>query len=259
MTKVRTASRSTGGVAMTDISRTPVSASCSVRGIGVAVSVSTCTSARSAFSRSLCPTPKCCSSSMMRRPRSLNPIALGEQRVRADDDVDLPVLQPFTDLRQLFRRDEPRSLRDLHREAAKALGESLEMLARQQRRGHDHRDLFSFHDRKEGGAKRHFGLAEADVAADEPVHRPALGEVFGDCVDACELIVGFLIGEAGDELVIEPRRAAVNTGAALVSRAAAILISSSAISRMRFFMRALRPCQEAPPSLSRFAFVSSEP
>ena len=55
-------------------SRTPVSASCKVRGIGVAVSVSTCTSARSSFSRSLCLTPKCCSSSMMRRPRSLKAI-----------------------------------------------------------------------------------------------------------------------------------------------------------------------------------------
>ncbi len=34
--KVRTTSRSTGGVAMIDNSRTPVMASCSVRGIGVA-------------------------------------------------------------------------------------------------------------------------------------------------------------------------------------------------------------------------------
>ena len=33
---MRTASRSIGGVAMIDISRTPVIASCSVRGIGVA-------------------------------------------------------------------------------------------------------------------------------------------------------------------------------------------------------------------------------
>ena len=45
MTKVRTARRSTGGVAMSDISRMPDSAICSVRGIGVAVSVSTWTSA----------------------------------------------------------------------------------------------------------------------------------------------------------------------------------------------------------------------
>ena len=70
--KVRTASRSTGGVVMSESSRTPVSAICKVRGIGVAVRVSTCTLARSAFSRSLCLTPKCCSSSMMSRPRSRN-------------------------------------------------------------------------------------------------------------------------------------------------------------------------------------------
>ena len=58
------------GVAMIESSRTPVIASCSVRGIGVADSVSTCTSARSSFKRSLWPTPKCCSSSMTTRPRS---------------------------------------------------------------------------------------------------------------------------------------------------------------------------------------------
>ena len=72
MMKVRTASRSTGGVAMMLISRTPVSASCRVRGIGVAVSVSTCTSVLSCFSRSLCATPKCCSSSTTSRPSSAN-------------------------------------------------------------------------------------------------------------------------------------------------------------------------------------------
>ena len=50
---MRTASRSIGGVAINDISRTPESASCKVRGMGVAVSVSTCTSSRSCFRRSL--------------------------------------------------------------------------------------------------------------------------------------------------------------------------------------------------------------
>ena len=61
---------------MIDISRTPESASCSVRGIGVAVSVSTCTSARSCLSFSLWATPKCCSSSTTIRPRSLNLMVL---------------------------------------------------------------------------------------------------------------------------------------------------------------------------------------
>ena len=76
MTKVRTASRSTGGVVISDRSRTPDSASCSVRGMGVAVSVSTCTSALSAFSRSLWLTPKCCSSSTITRPRFLKVMPL---------------------------------------------------------------------------------------------------------------------------------------------------------------------------------------
>ena len=69
---VRTASRSTGGVAMMERSRTPVMASCSVRGMGVAESVSTWISARRSLSRSLWATPKCCSSSITTRPRSLN-------------------------------------------------------------------------------------------------------------------------------------------------------------------------------------------
>ena len=79
MIKVRTASRSAGGVAIRLISRTPVSASCRVRGMGVAVSVSTCTSARSCFSLSLCDTPKCCSSSTINRPRSANAMPLASK------------------------------------------------------------------------------------------------------------------------------------------------------------------------------------
>ena len=67
-----------GGVAISESSRTPESASCSVRGIGVAVRVSTWMSERSSFSRSLWATPKCCSSSMTRRPRLLNFTLLGE-------------------------------------------------------------------------------------------------------------------------------------------------------------------------------------
>ncbi len=100
VTKVRTASRSTGGEAMIERSRTPVSASCSVRGIGVADSVSTCTSARSDFSFSLCETPKCCSSSTITQAEVLELDALAQQRMRADDDVDVAVGKPGLDLRE---------------------------------------------------------------------------------------------------------------------------------------------------------------
>jgi hypothetical protein len=168
--------RSTGGVAISDSSRTPVSASCSVRGIGVADSVSTCTSAFSSFSRSLCLTPKCCSSSTISRPRSANlmpcPAAHGcRRRCRPCRR------RALLGLGQLLGADQPRGLAHADRQAGEALGEGLEVLARQQRRRHDDGDLLAAHRRDEGGAQRHLGLAEADIAADQPVHRPAGAEI----------------------------------------------------------------------------------
>ncbi len=65
------ARRSCGGVAMMLMSRTPDMDMCSVRGMGVAVSVSTSTWVRSCLSCSFCFTPKRCSSSTMSSPRSL--------------------------------------------------------------------------------------------------------------------------------------------------------------------------------------------
>ena len=75
-TKVRTASLSTGGVAISDISRTPDNASCNVRGIGVAERVRTWTSPRNSFNRSFCATPKFCSSSIISKPKWLKSIDL---------------------------------------------------------------------------------------------------------------------------------------------------------------------------------------
>ncbi len=78
------------------------------------------------------------------------------------------------------------------------------MLARQQRRRHHHGDLLAVHGGDEGGAQRHFRLAEADVAADEPIHRPARAEIVVDRGDGGKLVVGLLVGEAGAEFVVEP-------------------------------------------------------
>ena len=64
------ASRFSGGVSITDMSRMPARDICRVRGIGVAVSVRTSTSFFIALIASLCATPKRCSSSTTRSPRS---------------------------------------------------------------------------------------------------------------------------------------------------------------------------------------------
>ena len=69
-TTVWIASRSLGGVSITDMSRSPTRDIFRVRGIGVAVIDSTSTLRLISFSRSLCVTPKRCSSSTMSSPRS---------------------------------------------------------------------------------------------------------------------------------------------------------------------------------------------
>ena len=202
MMKVRTARRSTGGVAIRLISRTPVSASCSVRGIGVAVSVSTCTSAFSAFSFSLWETPKCCSSSTISRPRSANVDAFGEQRVGADDDVDVAIGQAALDLGRILRGDHARQLADAApaglRSARRSCGNAGAPAASSAPR---RRPALPDIATDEGGAQRDLGLAEADIAADQPVHRLARGQILQHVGDGASLVVGFGKREAGAELV----------------------------------------------------------
>ena len=127
-----------------------------------------------------------------------------EQRMGANDDVDGAVGDALLGLGQFLGADQPRGLAHLDRQAGEALREGLEMLARQKRGRHHHRHLETFHGGDEGGAQRHLGLAEADVAADEAIHRAAGGQILGDGVDGRLLVVGLLIGEARGELVIEP-------------------------------------------------------
>ena len=94
-------SRSLGGVSITDMSRMPTSDMLSVRGIGVAVSVSTSTLRRICLMRSLWATPKRCSSSTTSRPRSRNCDVLRQQAVGADEDVELAAGELLEDRRLL--------------------------------------------------------------------------------------------------------------------------------------------------------------
>ena len=119
----------------------------------------------------------------------------------ADHKIDLPVFQPLAGLRGFLGADEAREAADLQREARETLGEVLVVLAREQRGGGDDCDLLSGHCRNKGGAQRDLGLAEADIAADEAVHRPAAFEVAQHIGDGAFLILGLGPGEAVDELV----------------------------------------------------------
>ena len=191
-----TGKRLGGGVSMTDMSRTPDSDICSVRGIGVAVSVSTSTCSRRFFRCSLCSTPKRCSSSMTTRPRSLGRDVAREQPVRADEHVDLAVGEaaraPSSCCASVRKRE---STSTLHRERREALGEGREVLLREDRRRAQHHDLLAVLRRLERRADGDLGLAVADVAADEPVHRLVGLHVGLHVGDRRELVGRLLEGE----------------------------------------------------------------
>ncbi len=69
------------------------------------------------------------------------------------------------------------------------------MLAGEQRgRNHDSH-LHAIHGGKESGAQGHFRLAEADVAADKAVHRPAGREIIPHRLDGVQLVLGFVVGK----------------------------------------------------------------
>ncbi len=71
------------------------------------------------------------------------------------------------------------------------------MLLSQQGGGAQHGYLFAVGYGDIGGAQGYLGLAEADVTADQPVHRAARGHVGDDCIDRGHLVRGLLEFKAG--------------------------------------------------------------
>ena len=67
-------------------------------------------------------------------------------------------------------------------------------------------DLLAAHRRDEGRAQRHLGLAEADVAAHQAVHRLAGAEIVEHRVDDGLLVLGLVVREAGAELLVHAVR-----------------------------------------------------
>ena len=129
---------------------------------------------------------------------------LGQQCMRADNDVDPSLGHPILGHLCLGSRDKTRETPDVEREPLKPLDEGPVMLPREERGRADQGNLMPRHRCRERRAQRDFGFAEADVAADKPVHRSAAAEVTKDVFDGAVLIVGFLIGKAVDEFVERP-------------------------------------------------------
>ena len=148
----------------------------------------------------------------------------------------------------LLRASESRQDFDGHRPVGEAVGKGFVVLLRQQRRRHQHRHLPAAADRREGRAQRDLGLAEADVAADQPVHGFRAGEIGQHVVDGARLVLGEGELKAGRERLV----AAADRAAALrPGRAARFEYSSSnsaATSRMRSAARRRAFCHWSVPS-----------
>ena len=204
-TKVRIGERSRGGVSMSVRSRRPASDRCSVRGIGVAVSVSTSTASRSALSRSLCFTPKRCSSSTMSRPRSLK-VTSGESSRWVPMMMSIsPSAEPRQRRLLLLRGAEAREHLDLHRVVGQPLGEGAPVLLGEDGGRHQHRHLLAALHRLERRPHRDLGLAVPDVADEQPVHGPRLLEVALDVLGGLPLVGRVLVEEARLELALPAR------------------------------------------------------
>ena len=125
---------------------------------------------------------------MMTRPSSLNAERGVQQLVRADDDVDRACAQPLANCLEFALGAQPRNRFDLHGPIGKPIAETLVMLLREQRRRHQDRHLLAVLHGDERRAHRDFGLAETDVAADQPIHRLRARQIGDDFVDRATLI-----------------------------------------------------------------------
>ena len=222
-------------------------------------SASTSTSSRSWRRSSFCATPKRCSSSTITRPSSFGIDVAREDAVGADQHVDLALGEVGEHLLHVGRLAEARDHLDADREVAVALAEGVPVLLGEDRRRHEHQHLLAGDGDRERGAQRDLGLAEADVAADEPVHRPRRLEVLLDRLDRACLVLGLAVRELAleplDPLVVDVVGDA-RARLALRRRAGAARRPSRAGARGR---GVLRLSQALPPSFESVGAFESAP
>ena len=121
----------------------------------------------------------------------------GQDAVRADQNLDLAGLEVGQHLFDVLRRAEARDHLDADREVAVARAERVPVLLGEDRRRREHQHLLAVDRDGERGPDRDLGLAEADVAADEAVHRARRLQVLLDRLDRVLLVGRLTVGELG--------------------------------------------------------------
>ena len=180
--------RPSGGVSITEMSRSPARLICSVRGIGVAdmrehvhLELELAQELLLAHAEPLLLVHD-------QEPEVRGADVAREQAVGADQDVDLALGESCEGRAHLGRAAQPRDHLDLDREVAQPLPEGPQVLLGEDRRRHEHHHLLALRGGLVRGAQRDLGLAVADVAADQPVHRPLGLHVLLDRLDRLELV-----------------------------------------------------------------------
>ena len=121
---------------------------------------------------------------------------VGQQAVGADDDIDRAVAQAAQRLFLLFGAAVAGQQADADGERFHAGQRRVEVLPGQDRGGGQDRALLAAHHALERRAQGDFGLADADVAAQQAVHRPGLFHIVLDLGGGGQLVGGLLIGKA---------------------------------------------------------------
>lgn len=140
---------------------------------------------------------------MMIRPSPVEGNVLGQKLVCADNDIDGAIFHALDGLVDLFLGTEAGQFRYTDRHVCKPVAEGLCMLFGQQGCRRQQGNLFAPHDGDKGRPQGDFSFAEADVTANQPVHRLVGRHVFHDGSDGGSLIGRFLETETvGESFVI---------------------------------------------------------
>ena len=115
--------------------------------------------------------------------------------MRADDDIDRAILEPLDGRALVLGRLEPAHAIDADGIGGVAFAQIFPVLLGEDRRRHEKGRLLAFLHRLEDGADRDLGLAKADVAADEPVHRARAFHVALRFENGALLVLGLLVDE----------------------------------------------------------------
>ena len=126
--------------------------------------------------------------------------------MRPDHDVDRALGEPCHDLLLLsLRREAAESIATSTGNGAEPLVEGAIVLLRQNGGRDQHGHLLAVLHGLEGGAQGDLGLAKADVAADQPIHRPAAEHVALHLLDGALLVGCLAVGECLFQLALPDR------------------------------------------------------